>query len=174
MSTSLLDDIRADLTYKKFKTILMTTKGKLKLEEAEAEALSLHLSRTSRTMSGADRYSAKKLIDAAYKDLACRSRLVEIRVKNDKYLSHLIEATASMSKYIRTEYADDLKEFGASLERTAYVDRVLKVARDTIQEGKQLLDMLDQLIKDVDQAGFQIKAVVALLTLLSEKRGQVL
>jgi hypothetical protein len=86
MST-LLDDIRADTTYIQFKKILAVTKGKLKIEEATAEAFALHESRTSRLMTGEDRYSAKKLIDAAYKDLSCRSRLVKIRVTNDKHLS---------------------------------------------------------------------------------------
>jgi hypothetical protein len=122
-------------------------------------------------MTGEDRYSAKKLIDAAYKDLACRSRLVKIRVTNDKHLSYLVDATKSMAKYLRTEYADDLKEFGAAAERHDYVDRILKSAHSTIHEAQQLIDMLDMFIKDIDQANFHLARVTDSLKLLVDKKG---
>ncbi len=173
MST-LIEDIRADSTYTQFKKILAVTKGKLKIEESTAEAFALHESRLVRVMTGEDRYSAKKLIDAAYKDLACRSRLVKIRVTNDKHLSYLVDATKSMTKYLRTEYADDLKEFGAAGERHDYVDRILKSAHSTIHEAQQLIDMLDMFIKDIDQASYSLKNVMESLKLLADKKGSTL
>jgi hypothetical protein len=127
--SSLLNDIRKDENYAKFKKVYEACLAKLDLEGTYNEALNLHTSRTSRLLTGNDRYSAKRLIDAAFKDLSCRARLVELRVKNDKQLSYLVEATDKIAKYIKTEYADDLKEFSTVGERNAYIDRVLKGAQ---------------------------------------------
>jgi hypothetical protein len=74
----------------------------------------------------------------------------------------------------RTEYVDDLKEFGAASERHDYVDRVLKSAHSTIHEAQQLIDMLDVFIRDIDQANFHLARVTDSLKLLSEKKGSVL
>jgi hypothetical protein len=170
----LIEDIRKDETYLRFKKVYATTSKHLDVEKATQEALALHTGRTSRMLVGADRYSAKKLIDASYNDLRARSRLVEIRVTNDKHASYLEEAMSMTKKYIRTEYADDLREFGTVADRQAFVDRMFKTPAQTLEEVKQLISMLDTLIKDIDQANFQLKSVVACLQLLTEKKGSVL
>jgi len=172
--SSLIKEIRADANYVKFKKVYTSAVSHLDIDKSIMEALSLHTGRTSRMLVGNDRYSAKKLIDASYDDLRARARLVEIRVTHDKRLSFIVEATGNIAKYIRTEYADDLREFGTVADRNAFVDRVLRVPRETIEEISQLISMLDTLIKDIDQANFQLKGVIECLKLLTEKKGATL
>lgn len=168
---SLLAEIRAGAQYEKFNRILETAKGRSNFEVSLKEALSLHAARDSRALTGNDRYSPKKLVDAVMKDLSTRSRLVEIRVRNDRAMSHVREATEAVRRYIITEYADDLREFGTANERQSYVDRVLKAANTYMSEGSAVLDTIDTLIKDIDQSSHSLRHAVDCLKLLENKHG---
>jgi len=168
---SLIQEIRGDANYKKFCGILEVTRTSIDLDKSMREVMSLHLSRTSRNLLGADRYSPKRLIDASLKDLSNRSRMVEIRVRNDMALSHLREAIKALRRYISTEYADDLKEFSTVDQRRSFVDRIMKSANQLVSEGEALLSTIDQLVTDIDKAGYNIKAVVSCLQLLEGSKG---
>lgn len=168
---SLISNVRDDEQYKKFVVILNRTKERLKLEDSIKEALGLHTSRTSRHLTGNDRYSPKKLIDASMRDLSTRARLVEIRVTNDRNLSHLREAMDALRRYISTEYADDLRDFSTADQRRAFVDRILKSANELLAEGESVLTSIDHLIKDIDQSGHSMRHVVDCLKLLENKHG---
>ncbi len=169
---SLLKQIRKDPQYATFLRILETTRKNLDTETATAEAKALHASRTSRSLSGKDRYSSKSLIDANLRDLSTRARLVEIRVTNDRKLSHLKEAAEALKKYVSTEYVDELKsDFSTAGQRSDFVDRVLKSANALLAEGESLLSVLDFLIKDIDQASHSMRHVVDCLKLLENKHG---
>lgn len=166
---SLIKEIKRDSQYKTFLRVFEATQSTLNIEAAIEEARALHTSRSSRALTGKDRYSPKKLIDAAAKDMSVRARLVELRVSNDRKLSHLQEAMEAIRRYVMTEYADDLQEFSTAEQRRAFVDRVLKSAHSLVSEGNQLLGMLDLLIKDVDQTSHAMKHIVDCLKLLDNK-----
>jgi hypothetical protein len=80
----LIADVKKDKQYLTFTRILEETRSHVKIDKAMTEARALHTSRESRALTGKDRYSPKKLIDAAAKDMSVRARLVEIRVSNDR------------------------------------------------------------------------------------------
>jgi hypothetical protein len=100
--------------------------------------------------------------------------MVEIRVQTSVQLSILHEAVRSIRKYISTEYADDLREFSTVEQRRSFVDRTVKSALAFLEEGDTLIETLDHLIKDIDQAGFRLRDSTEVLKLLSEGRGRVL
>lgn len=168
---SLIKAVKEDSQYKTFKRILEETRRHVKIDESLEEARRLHTSRESRAMVGKDRYSAKRIIDAAAKDMSVRARLVEIRVSNDKKMSHLREAMEAIRRYISTEYADDLKDFSNAEQRRAFVDRVLKAANSLVAESEQLLSTLDHLIKDLDQSSHSMRHIVDCLKLMENKHG---
>lgn len=175
MSSSLLTDIRAGAQYKKYQKILEAAQTGLDLDSLRGEALGSHAARTSRQLYGSRQYSPKSLIDAIYKDLSFRSRIVEIRVRVSVAMSNLEEASKAMRRYISTEFSDDLREFSTADQRRAFVDRVLKVGLAYLAEGQALLDLLDSLIKDADQAGFGLRNAVETLKLLDgSKSGRVI
>lgn len=169
--SSLIKEIKRDAHYQTFARILENTTKHVNIDAAMEEARTLHTSRYSRALTGKDRYSPKKLIDAAAKDMSVRARLVEIRVSNDRKLSHLQEAMEALRRYVFTEYADDLQEFSTAEQRRAFIDRVLRSANELIAEGKQLLSTLDTLIKDLDQTSHAMKHIVDCLKLLENKHG---
>lgn len=169
--SKVIEEIRADPTYKKFKIIFARTQEKVNLERDIQEVLSLHAARTSRKLYGSKQYSVKSLIDANLKDLSFRSRMVELRVKASINLSLLKEAVASMKKYLSTEYADDLSEFSTAEQRRNFVDRVLKQPLAFLSEGEASLDTIDVLVKDLDQASFGLRNMMECLKLLDGSKG---
>lgn len=171
---SLVQAIREDSDYKKFKTIVKTTRERLKLEADRKEAMSLHAGRISRSIYGARRFSPKTLLEAEAQEMGNRSRLVEIRVRASNELSVLDEAIKTIRGYISTEYDVDLREFGTVEQRRAMIDRVIKSAVNLKSEGEDFLAMLDTFIKDLDQAGFKLRDCIEILKLLDSSKGKII
>jgi hypothetical protein len=167
----LVKTVKADANYAKFKKIVEGIRKRVDIAAATAEVLSLHAGRTSRSLTGDQRYNPMALIDASMKDLSYRSRMVEVRVKHDLQLSVLRESIAAMRRHISTEYNDELKDFSTAEQRRAFGDRVVKNAGEFLAEGEALVDMIDMLIKDIDQGGYQFKNTIECLKMLAESKG---
>lgn len=168
---SVLREARESTPYKKYAKILATAQGRLDLGAFRSEALSLHSSRTSRTLYGKKQYSAQAVYDALLRDLSFRSRLVEIRVKVSVELSNLIEATKSIRRYLMTEFAEDLREFSTADQRKSFVDRIIKPGLDYEAEAQSIVDLVDLIIRDIDQAGFSFRNIVETLKLMDGSKG---
>lgn len=171
---SLLGLIRADAEYKKFKLIVERTQGKLKIQEDLNEAFALHTSRLSPQMYDKKQFSGKSLLEAHAKDLAARSRMERIRTNATLNLSYLHEAEKAMSNYVLDKYKDDMSEFSNAEMRKAFLGRLLRVSYSISSEGQTMLDILDKLIKDIDQAGFNLKGMLGALELITNAKGSVL
>lgn len=170
----LLNEVKVDPKYKRFRNIVKTTQDRLNLDADRNEAFALHASRTSRTLHGKAQYSPKALMDASLKDLSARARLVEIRVKASYHLGLLDEAMDAMKRHMVTTYNDEIRKYSNESQRNALVQRVQGSARDLAQEGKELLEMLDHIIKDIDQAGHSLRNMMESLKLLDGSKGRVL
>lgn len=171
---SLISDIRADPEYGKFKKIVLKVGEVLKVDKDRNEALALHAGRTSRRLHGTKQYSPKSLIDASLNDLACRSRLVEIRVQCSVQIDLLHDASKAMRHYITTKFYDDLANYKTVGQRNALIDRVVSAALLVESEGSALIKLLDDLINDIDKSSFHLRNMVEALKLLdSSKSGQV-
>jgi len=170
----LLKEIRQDPKYKKFKLIVQKAGERLKIEEDRNEALALFSARTSSTLSGKKQYSGKSLMEAEATDMSTRSRLVTIRVKASIHLDLLDEACDAIKRHIFTQYHEDMRAFSNEQQRKALIERVQTVAMDIMTDGKSLLDMLDHLIRDIDQSNFSMGRMVDLLEMLQNSKGKVL
>jgi hypothetical protein len=170
----LLREIRRDPKYKKFKSIVEKTGERLQVEKDRNESLALFSARTSPTLRYKKQYSAASLLDAEAIDMSTRSRLVHIRVQAKIHLDLLDEACDAIRRHIFTQYHEDLRGFSNEAQRKALVERVQTVAMDIMTDGKSLLDMLDQLIKDLDQTNFSMGHMVKLVEMLSNSKGKVL
>lgn len=111
------------------------------------------------------------MYDALLRDLSFRSRLVEIRVKVSVELSNLIEATKSIRRYLMTEFAEDLREFSTADQRKSFVDRIIKPGLDYEAEAQSIVDLVDLIIRDIDQAGFSFRNIVETLKLMDGSKG---
>lgn len=170
---SLVQEIRQDEVYKKFSAAFNAIEAKLKLDECMKEAMSIHAGRLSRMLISEKRYSPTALLNARLDDLSNRARLAEMRVQRDIMICKLEELLKAMRRHIHTEYVDELKEYSTVDQRKSLVDRVLKRANLTISDGRNLINAIDFLIKDVDASGFSLRDAVECLKLLSERPGQI-
>lgn len=171
---SLIKKIRETKDYKTFKAMVVKVSEKLDVEKDRAEALSMHAGRTSRRMHGKKQYSPKSLIDAALNDLACRSRLVELRVQASIQISLLHDAIKAMRHYITNEFDDELSEYKTVGQRSALIDRVITKALEVESNGKAIIEMMDHLIVDIDKASYHLRAMCDALKLVMDKPGQTL
>ncbi len=170
---SLIGEVRKDLEYKKFKAIVLKVQERLNIDKDRTEALSMHAGRTSRRLHGAKQYSPKSLIDACLNDLACRSRLVEVRVQCSIQIDLLHDAVKAMRQYINTEFYEELKVYKTIGDKSSVIDRIVATALVTQSEGQALIKLLDDLINDVDKASYHLRAMLDALKLMAEKPGQV-
>lgn len=171
---ALLKEVKVDPKFTKFRRIVTNTQDRLNLEADRQEAFALHASRTSRTLRGKAQYSPKALMDASLTDLSARARLVEIRVKASYHLGLLDEAMDAMRRHMITQYNDEIRKYSNEAQRNALVQRIQGSAKDTAEEGKEFMAMLDTIIKDIDQAGFSLRTMMESLKLLDGSKGRVL
>lgn len=171
---SLISEIRETKDYKTFKVLVTKVAERLNVEKDREEALAMHAGRTSRRLHGKKQYSPKSLLDAALNDLACRSRLVELRVQASLQITLLHDAIKAIRHFITNEFDDDLNDFKTVGQRTALVDRVIKKSLEVESEGKALIELMDHLVGDIDKASYQLKIMSETLKLMMDKPGQTL
>lgn len=170
---SIITKIRDTKDYATFKKMVTNVSSKVNVDKDQEEALAMHAGRTSRRMHGKKQYSPKSLIDAALNDLACRSRLVELRVRASIEASLLHDAIKAVRHYITNEFDDELSVYKTVDQRKAVVDRAIKRALEVESEIVALVELLDTLIGDIDKASYQLKVMVEALKLIADKPGQI-
>lgn len=173
-SSDLLVIIREDEEYQKFRKVIRLELERLKLEQDQKEVLSLHASRLSRGIYDKRQYSAQMLIDASMMDLSFRSRIVEIRVKASLHISIMEAAIGSIRKYLYSKYVQSSSSFSTENSRQSYIDTILKSYIKEVEKAKAFLQLCDTLVKDIDQATFNLRNMLECLKLLSETKGKII
>ncbi len=167
-------EIQREPFFKKFKLIVQDIEDKLELEKSRAEAQQLHAGRTARSIYGKKIYSPKSLMDAVMVELSYRARLTEIRANLGVQVSLLNKAIDAARKYIISDYNDDLNDsFKTEAQRKAFLDRVVNKALLIKADIDLTIEMLDFLIKDIDQASFHLRTVLETMKLLDSSKGKV-
>jgi hypothetical protein len=169
----LLKTIQVDPKFKKFRLILKTTRERLKIERDRNEALGLMANRSSRALHGRKQYSPKAIMEATANDLQARARLVEIRVKAKIHIDLMEEACDAIKNHLLTEYNEDMRKYGTVEQRKALIERVQGSAKTFVVEGLALIEMLDQIVKDIDQASYHLRYLVDTLKLLDGTKGKI-
>lgn len=170
---NLLSLIRDDTEYKKFRKVIKLELERLNLEQDQKEVLSLHASRVSRTIYDKRQYSPHVLMDASTMDLAFRSRIVELRVKASLHISIMETAINSIKQYIYSKYVQNSNVFTTENSRQSYINTVLKSYISEVDKAKSFIQLCDTLVKDIDQAGFNLRNMLDCLKLISETKGKI-
>ncbi len=173
-----MSDLRLDIQntpfFKKFKRIVQEVYESVDLEKTRAEAMQLHSGRKARALYGNKIYSPKSLIDASMVELSYRARIVEMRANLGIQVSILDKAVDAARKYIIADYSDDLNDqFKTEGQRKAFLDRVINKAIQIKADVDSTISMLDLIIKDIDQASFQLRTVLESMKLLDASKGKV-
>jgi hypothetical protein len=166
--------LKEDSDFKKFRKIVKRVEERLKIQEFLSEAKALHAGRTSRKLHERKQFNPRALIEASTKDLSIRSRLVEIRVNVSVNLSNLEEAIDAVKRYISTEFYDALSEYKTVDLKKSLIDRAIARPLDMMSDTKSLIEVLDILIRDIDQSNFHMKTMIEALKLLDDSKGKTI
>lgn len=167
----LIDAVRNDPEYIKFKKIIRTTRDKLSLEVDREEAMLSLAGRTSRSIYGKRQFSGKALLEAMSYDMQARTRLVELRIRAKVQLDVLNDALQALKDHILTEYSEDMRIFNNAEARNAFVSRVQGTAKRTLTEATALIEMLDSITVDIDKASFHLSRMTEIVLLIDSSKG---
>lgn len=167
----LIDAVRNDPQYIKFKKIVRTTRDKLSLDIDRSEAMTLLAGRTSRSIYGKRQFSGKALLEAMSNDMSARSRLVELRIRAKVHLDTLIDACQALKDHVLTEYSEDMRIFNNAEARNAFVSRVQGTAKQTVTEATALIETLDAIMVDIDKASFHLSRMTEIVLLIDSSKG---
>lgn len=166
LKMSLLEDD----TYKKYRTIVKTIKDKIDIDDVDQEINRLHSGRISRTLYGTTP-GGDVIMKAALQDSSHRSRMAEIKVRISKQ-SDILDITLDATRiYLARHYAGEIADIRTKGERDGFFNTYLTAGVALHARLKSLLDRIDILLKDIDQAGFSLKHCVDILELIYHSSG---
>jgi len=156
---ALLSAIRRDGKYKIFKKIVETAETRMTIENDRKEVFSLHASRTARKLYTQKKYNPSSIMDASANDMQARSRIVEIRMKASHHIETVEKAMEAIQDHVITEYHGEMRAYSNEAQRKALVRRVQKVAQTLITDGRELLNLCDTVVKDIDAASYHLSSM---------------
>ena len=170
-----IKEIKESVAWEKINRVFENTVKCVNLEMAQNEAMAMHANRDSRKLkSNQNRYDPNLLIDCCLQDLSFRARMVEIRVKIDLQCTILRESVTYAKNFILTKWASEIgDEYKTIDQKKSFVDRLLKNQLEFLGSVKSLLDLIDVLIKDIDQSGHSMRHIVDCLKLLQGNKAGV-
>jgi hypothetical protein len=89
-------------------------------------------------------------------------------------LSNLEEAIDAVKRYISTEFYDALSEYKTVDLKKSLIDRAIARPLDMMSDTKSLIEVLDILIRDIDQSNFHMKTMIEALKLLDDSKGKTI
>lgn len=168
--SAIMSALKEDAQFKKFRNIVATLRTAINVEKDTAEALSLHSSRTSRNLYKLPK-GPRSLLEASLMDMSFRSRLTEIRIQLASNGAILEEAVKAIKRYINTEFNDELNAYSNVEQKRNMVERVIASALDLQASCESTIATIDDLIKDLDQAGFHLRNAVEIMKILDGSKG---
>lgn len=165
---SFSSEIKSDSRYKKLLHILETARSRIDVERDRTEIAAMHSGLLVRQLYGKNVFSTKKVLLATAQLQANRSRLVEIRSRATEHISYLHQGCTAFKRYCLANY--EFSGYRTKEQREALLDKPLRPVLDFIAEVDTLIDVLDMMIKDIDQAGHSIRHIVEVLKLLDSSK----
>lgn len=168
---SLIKAIRKDPKYKTLKQVLENAQSKIDIEKSRNQAFVLHASLEVRGLYGLKKFSPKRILSATAQLQANRSTLVETRARLTEHLSYVEAAQAAFRRHVFSEFAEDFRDYRTKEQRDSFISHATVTVVDFIAEVNALIDLIDTFIKDLDQAGHNIRHMVDVLKLLANSKG---
>ncbi len=160
-----------DATFQQYRRIVSTIEKRVTVSKFVVEARSLHSSRTMRNLKG-NAPSSDKVYEAIVRDMAARSRIVELKMTLFVEKELLESALSSISAHIRALY--DLSDLARTLdEKKVLLKKVLNKGYTLLEEIASAVEVMDLIVKDIDQAGYAVRNLVELIKLRIERPAQV-
>jgi hypothetical protein len=153
-------------SYETLMRVFESIQSSFKPDTLEREAKTLHTARPSRTLFKKP-LTPTNLWAAQTKDIEVRSRLVEIRVSITTHRDVLLRCIKLVRGDVSTQYSSVLKRFASNADgRSAMLDRFVRQPLELADRINATIDVLDVLIKDIDQTAFGIRNGAELLKIM--------
>jgi hypothetical protein len=158
---------------KKFKRLLEAFRTNklyaIKLDDYKAEILTLHQSRSVRTLIKFCEDRETKLVDEVIRanliDQGQRSRLTEILIHCTRASVALGESLKVFKEYALVYYDPYLKKIKTKGERSSFLDTCLSDMTGYISDCDLVCNLAKLVVSDIDQAGFSLKRTIDALGL---------
>jgi hypothetical protein len=167
----LKEEILESKTYRKFKKVVSAIRDQFDPGKIDAEIKSLHSGRLTRSMGSATKINPKQMIDAVIREVANRSRLVEIRVNLVEQKVNLEKAIKAIRNYFLSEF--QVPGLKYKTDRVAYFSRFYREAQFLLDEIDRLIDSCDHFVKDIDQTGFGTRLIKECLDMIYVKERSI-
>lgn len=167
----LRDSLVETPAYRRFKSVLAgLDTGGVTVDVLIREARDLHAARPVRTMFSKT-VSPSVMQKAVLEDLSNRSRLVEMKVTLLSRLELVSLSVSLVKNTLQTQFSEQLKELGSTaVDRKAIVDRLVQKGTEAVTALESAIQILDEYIKDLDQASFALGRAVKVMEILLDKR----
>ena len=162
--------VHKDKQYATFKAIVAKVQQSVDLDAIVQECTVLHNSRIStKIKDNKGQFRPELLIDANAIDLSNRSRMTYLASDLQLKLSKLDSAIEAFENYVITNYSQAF-QLNSVDARKRFACSCMKNQVKYYTQGRATLDFVNALIKDIDQTGFNLRNMVDLLKILSEKK----
>lgn len=167
--TALVRQLKSDETFMTQRRVTTNLREQVDQDKIREEVKNIQSIRPMRKLAGKTP-SADALWDAMAKDLAYRARLIEIRSELSPRLMLLRTTIDSMNGYVNFRYGDELRA-GASTatDKKAALRRILTNAHELQDEFEDLVEYVDLVIKDIDQASYAASNLTRLIQIILDK-----
>jgi hypothetical protein len=167
---TLRDKILRNKKYKRLLESFQTNKlYNIPLDKYKEEILTLHQSRSVRTMIRFCEDSTSKLVDEIIKaniqDQSQRSRMSEIHLHCIRASSALTEAIKAFREYALIHYDPYLRRIKTKGERSTFIDTCLSDMSDYLSDCELVINLTAIVIKDIDAAGWSYERTIKALSL---------
>lgn len=135
------------------------------------EVTSMHASRTVQIMSKKDFIgSHKAIVESMVENQQNRARLVAIKIECIKKLGVLTDKVDTFVRYTKAEFASQLNlEFSTQQAKNDAVTDLFSDAFSIQSKLKSVVEIIDLVIQDIDQSGWQIKGMIEMLKITVPK-----
>jgi hypothetical protein len=173
MSKSPLDRIRADQQLKSFLRDCKNGIYNVDVKKIKHEINNLHRSRLSRQLKSrtVKRRFKEQILETEIQSMSYRSRIVEMKLTCVDILFELDKYLSILKKYLKTEYAGELKKVGGTqAERDAFLDNMMSRAIINKKDLENTITYADIVIADIDAVSWSVQRMVNAVQVKTDRR----
>ena len=157
---SLVEQIEGSEPYALYVRNYERLTGKLDLKAIQRELLSLHSTRTIRSLDSADvlANAQLRLIDANLQNQAYRSRAVELHNQMFFAYSRIDELQENFWRWAQAAYFNELRDLGfkTSNVQWGYIASIIPFSVTALSRIDTVLKVANKIVEDLDSAGYAL------------------
>jgi hypothetical protein len=167
--------LRNDKRFVKFRDLVAADSAlRLPIDEWRQEARLLFGSRTVKKLSGSSPNFARKLVKAQAMETAARGRFTEMLVQTNTVHRKLKQHIEALTDWLTVEYSYEVAQVcKTAKEREALIANTMRVYIKLMDDTENFLQELNFYIKDIDQAGYGIRAMADVFGAIFKAEGRV-